>query len=252
MTEGALHLGLVLGVIAAALVVASALTRVNAPYGRFGGDGGGATIPDRLAWLIMESPAWLGFAAVYGVGRNAFEAAPLALAAIWLTHYLFRGLVYPLRGRAGGHPMPAAIVVGGFGFNAVNAYLIARWVSHLGDYPASWLTGPRFLGGTALFFAGMAVNRRADAILAGLRAHGESGYRIPRGWLYDRVASPNYLGEIVQWAGFAVATWSPAGAAFAIFTAANLIPRAFANRRWYREHFPDHATDRKALIPYLW
>jgi 3-oxo-5-alpha-steroid 4-dehydrogenase 1 len=63
------------------------------------------------------------------------------------------------------------------------------------------------------------------------------------------VSSPNYLGEIIEWTGWAIATWSLAGFSFALYTFANLAPRAFANHRWYRETFDDYPPDRKALIP---
>jgi len=119
-------------------------------------------------------------------------------------------------------------------------------------YPADWLRDPRFVLGALLFFAGLAVNYRADRVLIALRRPGESGYRIPRGWLFEYVACPNYFGEIVEWFGFALATWSLPGLAFALFTAANIGPRAFAHRRWYRRTFPDYPAERKALIPFLW
>jgi hypothetical protein len=47
------------------------------------------------------------------------------------------------------------------------------------------------------------------------------------------VSCPNYLGEILEWIGWAIATWSLAGWVFAIWTMANLAPRAFTN------HFRD-------------
>lgn len=56
---------------------------------------------------------------------------------------------------------------------------------------------------------------------------------------------------IVEWTGFAVLTWSPAAAAFAFWTAANLVPRALANLRWYRRTFPDYPRSRRALVPFL-
>jgi 3-oxo-5-alpha-steroid 4-dehydrogenase 1 len=39
--------------------------------------------------------------------------------------------------------------------------------------------------------------------------------------------------------------------AFALYTAANVGPRALVNHRWYRERFPDYPKQRKALIPFL-
>jgi protein-S-isoprenylcysteine O-methyltransferase Ste14 len=66
------------------------------------------------------------------------------------------------------------------------------------------------------------------------------------------VSSPNYLGEITIWLGWALATWSLPGLAFAFWTVANLLPRARANHTWYRQTFPDYPAERKALIPKVW
>jgi hypothetical protein len=65
------------------------------------------------------------------------------------------------------------------------------------------------------------------------------------------VSAPNYLGEIVEWSGWALATWSLAGLAFALYTTANLAPRALANHRWYRQQFPGYPPERRALLPHL-
>ena len=65
------------------------------------------------------------------------------------------------------------------------------------------------------------------------------------------MSCPNYLGEIVEWCGWALATWSPAGLAFAVYTAANLAPRAVSNHHWYLSHFPDYPRERRALIPFV-
>ncbi len=103
-----------------------------------------------------------------------------------------------------------------------------------------------------IFVAGFVINRGADAALRRLRQPGDGGYRVPRGGLYRWISCPNYLGEILVWCGWALATWSLPGLAFALFTAANLAPRARAHHRWYREHFPDYPAERKALVPRLW
>ena len=102
-----------------------------------------------------------------------------------------------------------------------------------------------------MFAAGFATHVRADALLARLRAPGETGYKIPRGFLFDAVSCPNYLGEIVEWIGWALAAWSLAGASFAFWTIANLLPRALTHHRWYRATFPDYPKARYALVPGL-
>ena len=158
--------------------------------------------------------------------------------------------MYPFLMR-GGARMPVAIMALAIGFNVLNAYINARWVSDLGSYPVSWLADPRFLLGAALFVGGLALNLSADRTLRRLRGPGETGYRIPQGRAYRLVSCPNYLGEIVEWTGWALATWSLAGLAFALYTTANLAPRAIANHAWYRRQFADYPAERRALIPYL-
>jgi steroid 5-alpha reductase family enzyme len=148
--------------------------------------------------------------------------------------------------------MPLLVVALGFSFNCLNAYVNARWISHLGHYGAGWLADPRFLAGGALFLVGFLVNLRSDSVLLRLRGRGESGYGIPRGGLFELVTCPNYLGEILEWFGYALASWSLPGLAFAVYTGANLVPRALAHRRWYRERYPgDYPPGRRAVIPWV-
>jgi steroid 5-alpha-reductase/3-oxo-5-alpha-steroid 4-dehydrogenase 1 len=251
MTEAAAHAWVTWTEIILAGAALAGTAFVNAPYGRYDRRGWGPHIPNAAAWLIMEIPAVLGFAAVYLLGRSRCGAAPLVLGAMWMFHYVHRTFIYPFRVRTPGKRMPLVIAAMAFGFNCLNAYVVGRWISHLGEYPAAWLRDPRLIVGALFFFAGFDINYRADRLLIALRRPGEVGYRVPRGWLFERVSCPNYLGEIVEWFGFALATWSLAGLAFALFTTANIGPRAFAHHRWYRRTFPDYPPGRKALIPFV-
>lgn len=146
--------------------------------------------------------------------------------------------------------MPVSIALAGFGFNLANAYTNGRQIANEGDY-SGWLSDPRFFVGLTIFGVGWVVNLYSDQLLLRLRAPGESGYRIPHGGLYRWVSCPNYLGEMLEWLGWAVMTWSGAGLAFFLFTAANLVPRAIAHHAWYRKTFPDYPSDRKAIVPAL-
>ena len=251
MAESRLHFILVLAMFAAAAATALALFWIVAPYGRHRRAGWGPTLPARVGWILMESPAVLFYGAVYALGEQRFESVPLILLGLWQIHYVHRTFVFPFRLRGKDRRMPWAIVLMALGFNLLNAYVNARWISHLGAYDAGWLTDPRFVVGALVFFAGLAVNLRADSILLRLRKPGETEYKMPRGRLFETVTCPNYLGEIVEWTGWAIATWSLPGLAFAVYTLANLGPRALSHRRWYRETFPDYPLDRKALIPYV-
>ena len=95
------------------------------------------------------------------------------------------------------------------------------------------------------------INWKADNVLINLRAPGETGYKIPRGWLFDYVSCPNLLGELIEWAGFAILCWNLPALTFFIWTAANLVPRALSHHKWYRMQFAGYPAERKAVIPYL-
>jgi protein-S-isoprenylcysteine O-methyltransferase Ste14 len=141
----------------------------------------------------------------------------------------------------------------GFIFNLMNGYLNGRYLYTFSDgYSSAWLYDPRFIIGTAFFIIGFVINRRADQVLRGLRQACESGYKISNDRLFRWVSSPNYLGEITIWIGWAVATWSWPGMVFAFWTIANLLPRARANHAWYKATFPDYPPERKALFPLVW
>lgn len=252
MNDRALFDGCVLAVIALVPVTWIALTRIAAPYGRHLRAGWGPRISSTAGWMLMEAPAVLSFAAVYAMGDHRASAVPVALMVAWQLHYLHRALVFPLRRKRGARPMPVVIVAMGFTFNLVNAYINARWISHFGSYVDAWAADPRMFGGLILFVGGLAINVWSDQILMALRAHGRTDYRIPCGGLFRWVSAPNYLGEILEWCGWALATWSLPGLAFALYSAANLVPRAVSNHRWYQREFPDYPQERKAIVPYLY
>lgn len=228
------------------------LLRRPAPYGRHAESGWGPTLPSALAWALMESPASVAFVLFFLRGPRSGDLVPLVLLALWQSHYLTRALVDPWRMRARRSRTPVSIVAMGALYNVGNAYLNATSIVRFGPVLApEWLTHPAALLGLVLFAGGQGTNRWADARLHALKEHSEGGYGLPRGGLYERVSCPNYLGEIVEWCGWALVTWSWAGLSFAVFTACNLVPRALSHHRWYRARFPEYPPARRALIPGL-
>lgn len=234
---------------------------VSAPYGRHLRDGWGPRINATLGWVIMEAPSPLVFFACWLAGEPArrFSAAGLIFLLLWETHYVYRTFIFPFRRRGGEREMPLSIALLSILFNLANAYLNARWLYTLGpERQARWLLDPRFLSGVALFALGYWINHQSDRILFNLRKPGprdipgSSRYSIPYGGLFPFVSCPNYFGELVEWMGWALCTFSPAGLAFALASAANLVPRARTHHRWYRETFPDYPRERKAIVPLVY
>jgi 3-oxo-5-alpha-steroid 4-dehydrogenase 1 len=252
MFDGVLFYRAVYAGFAAACVALVVQCFIPAPYGRYSRPGWGPALDPRLGWLAMELPAATAVAVLFLTSDRTANLPAIVFLAMWELHYVHRTLVFPFLLRPGTARMPASIPAMGILFNLFNAYLQGGWLFRVSPpYGRTWLGDPRFLAGAALFFGGMAVNWHADAILRRLRRSGETEYKVPEGGLYRWVSCPNYLGEMVEWIGWAVATWSLAGAAFAFWTAANVVPRAVAHHRWYLRRFPEYPKDRHAILPWI-
>ncbi len=252
MTEEALFRALLFFGFGSAIAVFGYLLFVPAPYGRFTRTGWGPTVGNRLGWIIMETPAALTILLFIIFGSAPWSPALIAFIVMWEAHYFHRTYIFPFRLHTRGKRMPVMIVCSAIVFNLFNGYVNGRYLGHFAPpYPADWLTSPRFICGAALFAGGLFINMQSDTILMNLRKPGESGYKVPQGGLYRWVSCPNYLGEIIEWTGWAVATWSAPGLLFAVWTIANLAPRALSNHRWSVENIDNYPRDRKALIPFI-
>jgi 3-oxo-5-alpha-steroid 4-dehydrogenase 1 len=235
-----------------AVLAFATLFFVAAPYGRLAREHWGPKIRKDLGWLVMEAPAAVGFALFFVLGAYTGSVTAWVFLGLWQFHYVYRAFIYPFWVSREGKPMPLAVVGLGIFHNVVNVYINGRFLyTFSGGYTDEWLTDPRFLTGVIIFFYGAYVNRHSDHILRNLRQPGQSDYKIPYGGLFKYVSAPNYLGEIIQWTGWAIATWSLPGLAFAVWSLANLGPRALSYHRWYHQRFPDYPRERTPLIPYV-
>eukprot|EP00069_Balaena_mysticetus_P006585 bmy_05226T0 len=142
-----------------------------------------------------------------------------------------RTFVYSLLTR--GRPFPVVFLFRGFVFCMGNGLLQGYYLVYC----------------VFLFILGMGINIHSDYILRQLRKPGEIIYRIPQGGLFTYVSGANFLGEIIEWIGYALATWSLPALAFAFFSLCFLGLRAFHHHRFYLKMFEDYPKSRKALIP---
>ena len=255
---------IVAAMAAMAVVVFVALFFFKAGYGYLSTSNWGPKISNKVAWVLMEAPSFcfmlyytLKFASEGGAVNGNSNLVLYILASFFLLHYFQRSFIFPLLMR-GNSKMPIAVMLMGVTFNTFNAYIIGKWLYdpelNGGMYQLDWLWSPQFIIGTIIFIAGMTINMHSDHVIRNLRKPGDTKHYIPRKGFYKYVTSANYFGEFTEWVGFAILTWSPAGLLFAIWTFANLGPRAKSLTEKYEAEFGEEYTrlNKKHIIPFIW
>jgi 3-oxo-5-alpha-steroid 4-dehydrogenase 1 len=234
------------------VIIFPILLRVAQPYGRHLKNNWGPVINNKLGWFVMELPSLVIFGYYIICKANLFNVLILVPALLWGLHYVHRVLIFPLRIRTARKKIPVLIVGLAFMFNVINGFLNGYWFVHFAaGYTSGLLIDLRLVTGTVLFLAGFVINKYHDFLLIKLRPATGDGYKIPYGGFFKYVSCPNFLGEIISWAGFALVAFNLPALSFLIWTLTNLITRALDHHRWYVREFPDYDKERRALIPFI-
>ena len=218
--------------------------------GRLGGETRGPRIPSRWGWFVMEFPAFTVFPLYYLTQSERSNVGDL-LIVLWITHYTHRTLIWPWVVQRKSTLFPVITCAAGFGFNILNGLLLGWFLTNIAHYSNDWFFDPRFIAGAALFAFGASLNITSDYRLIRMRNRAGGRYVIPRGGAFNLLSTPNLTGEMIEWIGFALMIWSLPGLAFAMWTIANLVPRALWRHHWYHETFDDYPENRRAIIPGL-
>ena len=229
-----------------ALIVLPINLIYKAPYGKHSTKKWGKSIDNKTGWILMELPALLTCPLIYFTISEEINLN-VVFIVLWITHYLNRTVIYPLRIKTKGKKIPIAIVASAFFFNMVNGILNGYFLTLLQFESISELY---LILGFIIFIIGFYINISSDNLLIKLRTN-QKGYVIPNGKLFNYVSCPNFFGEIIEWLGFAIMTLNPGSLSFLIWTICNLIPRSKAHHKWYIENFENYPKKRKAVIPYL-
>ena len=242
--------------VAIAIVVFVVLNFVEAGYGKMIFKKWGPAISNKLAWILMECPVFIVLFYFWFNSERRFEIAPLLFFIFFEIHYFQRSFIFPflLKGKS---KMPLSIMLMGMIFNTINGYMQGEWIFYLAPddlYTSAWLTTPQFIIGTIIFFAGMAIKLNSDSVILHLLKPGDTNHYLPKKGFYKYVTSANYFGEIVEWAGFAILTWSLSGLVFLIWTMANLVPRANSIYKKYKVEFKDEFDEHslKRVFPFIY
>ena len=240
---------------AVAVVVFVALQFFEAGYGYLFDRRYGPPVNNKIGWVLMESPVFVAMCILWAMSDRQWATVPLVLFSMFQLHYFQRSFIFPLLMR-GKSKMPLGIVLMGMVFNTLNALMQGGWIFYLApaDYYADWFAKPYIYVGVLLFFAGMFINMQSDYIIRHLRKEGDTRHYIPRGGAFRYVSSANYFGELLEWTGFAIASWSWAGVVFVLWTFANLAPRSASLYKRYAKEFGEEFTSlgRKRIIPFIY
>lgn len=229
------------------------VVKLQPSYGRFYATSAitGLGLNPRLAWFLQESPAfYVPLALLIGDLRCRLRYVNYTLLSFVLVHYLQRAFIYPLLIK-GGKPSSLISVISAFTFCVLNGFMQGYQLVCIANYPATYLWNPTFIVGLLIFVTGFVVNLWCDSVLRNLRKPGETGYKIPKGGLFEYVSCANFFGEIVEWWGFAIASWSYPAFAFAVFTLLFLSSKAYLTHRFYLEKFDDYPKARKMVLPFI-
>ena len=209
------------------------------------------SISNKWGWFLMELPTLL-ITVFFLLGSLDFNIVTTCFIVMYVIHYINRVFVFPFRLKTKRKKIPLLIVVSAIFFNLINVFFIGYYFGNFATgYDLNWLYSPQFITGFLLFLGGAYINNQSDSILINLRKESENGYKIPYGGLFKYISCPNHFGEIIEWIGFAILTWSLPTFAFAFWTMANLIPRSIQHHDWYKQEFINYPKNRKAILPYF-
>jgi 3-oxo-5-alpha-steroid 4-dehydrogenase 1 len=255
------YYGFLYAMLGLAVVIFIALQFVTVAYGMTFNNRWGISINSKWGWWLMETPVFVAMLVIYGIslcyGIKDFNIVTSFILLLFLLHYGQRSFVFPLLMK-GDSKMPLSVIFFGIFFNFGNAFMQGCWlfiVSPNDMYEISWFWSPQFIIGTAVFFFGMTINMHSDRIIRKLRKSKEdNNYYLPKGFLFERINSSNYFGELLEWLGFAILTWSFAGFVFFCWAFANLVSRAKAVYHRYYQFFGEDFTklNRWKIFPYIY
>ncbi|MBQ7192204.1 MAG: DUF1295 domain-containing protein [Paludibacteraceae bacterium] len=237
-------------------VVFVSLYFVDAGYGKMRSDKWGPAINNKVGWFLMEVPVFLVMLYLWGTSEVRFQVPYFIFFFIFQWHYFQRSFIFPYLLK-GDSKMPIVIMLLSVLWNLLNGYLQGYWLFHLAPvyqpYSSQWLTSWQFVLGTVLFVIGWLINVHSDYVIRHLRQPGDTNHYMPKKGLYRFVTSANYFGEITEWAGWALLTFSWAGLVFFWFTCCNLIPRANSIYNKYKQEFPkDFSPHLKRVFPFIY
>lgn len=234
---------------------------VSAGYGKFQNSSkiwSYFVLPNKIAWVLMECPVFIVMMVFFLNAlfieneKRSINLGTLVSFILFQFHYFQRSFVFPLLIK-GKSKMPIVIMMMGALFNTCNGILQGNWLFNISNENLydDLFTKPTFYLGLIVFFTGMAINIHSDHVIRTLRKPSDTKHYLPQRGMYRFVTSANYLGEIIEWTGYAILTQSLSGALFVFWSIANLVPRSFKIYNLYLKEFGSEVLEKKRIIPFI-
>ncbi|GJN24581.1 hypothetical protein PR202_gb12331 [Eleusine coracana subsp. coracana] len=232
----------------------SELRGENVPYSKFSRAASGhqRCLPSRVGMLLTYVPALVAVLASFAVSGVTDGPRAGLLGATLSVHFVKRVLeVIFLHRYSGNMPLVTVLTVSiGYLLSSVMMIYEQHINRSFPDPPVDLL-----YPGVLVFAVGIIGNFYHHYLLSRLRSGGRGdgamAYTIPRGGLFELVACPHYLFEIVVFLGFAMIAQTVFSLAVAFSTAAYLAGRSCATRRWYVAKFEEFPERMKAVVPFV-
>lgn len=228
-------------------------SKTRTPYSKFSSakdDSSSSTWPSRVAMMVIYTPSFivsmallaLGLCGVTALGPLPVPALSLALLFI-VIHFGKRCLEVMLLHKYSGRTDRETPTVIGSYYTLVS--ILIAFCGGSGNNGVSNITG------TCLFAVGIAGNLYHHFLLAKLRGTESKQYVAPKGGIFDYVATPHYLFELVGWLGIAIVLKHINSYLVFASMSSYLAGRSVAQNEFNRAKFEDWPNDRKNLIPFI-
>lgn len=209
---------------------------------------------DTFAWIFQESPNI--FITLFYIFSNIslenFLNKKFLFLSLFLIHYIHRTFIFPFKlPKSQEKKWPVEISLMAFCFCLFNSIIQNRSILLFMETSENLsLFSFRYFIGFSLFFAGMYINISHDYYILNKKKEVKA-YFIPEFFLFKFISSPNYLGEFIEWIGFALITNTFSSWVFVLSTFSNLFPRSLTHHLWYKRKFENYPKERKAFVPFL-
>lgn len=157
-----IHIGLVsFGLIIVVINFVTQLWR-PLPYGKHSNADGACVVPVRPAYITVQLLSGVGFFTItYFTGSHFSSPVNISLYAIFVIHYMSRGIITPMVSRYSENRVTIWVPIQILMLNTFFHYTNAEFIGSV-NYCKGYYYDPRFVVGAICFVLGFLINRAAD------------------------------------------------------------------------------------------